>query len=101
MCKHPEATIAPIISEFYANMCRDRDKTIFVLGKWLPFDKKVTNAYYKSEEKSYEEFQALAQQPNYDTILQRLTEGTVSWKHNQSGQIVFFLAKGLSYLGKL
>ena len=55
--------------------------------------------YYKLQ-KNYEEFQALAQGPNYDTILKHLTKGRVSWKCNQNGQILFFPTKGMSYLGK-
>ena len=62
--------------------------------------KKVINEYYKLEEENYEEFQTLAQHPNYDTIIQCLIDGRVSWKHNAIQQILFFLAKGLSYLGK-
>ena len=58
LCKHPKVAIAPIVHEFYANMCGELDGTIFVLGKWVPFDKEVINAYYKLEEESYKEFQA-------------------------------------------
>ena len=61
--------MAAIVREFYANICGERDGTIFVQGKWVPFAKKVINAYYKFEEENYEEFQALSQHPNYDSII--------------------------------
>ena len=80
-----------------ARISGEHDGTIFVRGKWVSFDKKVINAYYKLEEEIFKVFQALAQHPNYDTILQRLTKGKVSWKRNPSGQILFSLAKGWNH----
>ena len=62
--------------------------------------KKGINKYYQLKEENYEEFQELAQCPNYETILKCLIEGRVSWKCNKNGQILFFQAKGLSYMGK-
>ena len=67
----------------------------------MPFDKKVINAYYNLREENYDEFQSLCQNPNYKTILERLTEGCVSWKCNQSGKIRLFPSKGLLYLEKM
>ena len=39
LCKHLEAAVAPIVHEFYANLCGEQDGKVFVRGKWVPFDK--------------------------------------------------------------
>ena len=39
--------------------------------------KKEINKYYQLKEENYEEFQELAQCPNYETILKCLIEGRV------------------------
>ena len=83
LCKRPEPALAPIVREFYAKLCGERDGTIFVPGKWVPFGKKEINEYYQPKEENREEFQALAQRPSYDTILKHLIEGKVSWKKFQ------------------
>ena len=55
LCKHPEVAVAPIVHEFYANLCGEDDGTIIVQVKWIPFDTKVINEYYNLVEGNYEE----------------------------------------------
>ena len=72
-----------------------------VRDQWVPFDRKVINAHYKLQEENYDQFKSLCNNPNYDMILEHLTENRGQWKHNPSGQVVSFPSKSLSYIGKI
>ena len=56
----------------------------------MPFDRKVINEHYKMHEENYDQFKSLCNNLNYDMILELLTDNRVQWKHNPSGQVVFF-----------
>ena len=72
LCKHPEAAIAPVVREFYANLCGEQDGKVFVRGNWVSFDKKkkVINEHYKLLEENYDQFKSLCNNLNYDMILE-------------------------------
>ena len=52
-------------------------------------------------QENYDQFKSLCNNPNYDMILEKLTDNRLQWNRNLNGQVIFFPSKSLSYRGKM
>ena len=69
-----------MVKEFYANMVRMKDKTIYIIGKWISFSKEQINHTYNLQEKNNgSKFKRLMEAPNYQKIIDLLTDGKGKW----------------------
>ena len=62
-------------------MLGKKEKTCYVRGKWVSFDKNEINKVLKlSELKDGSKFKKLQKDPDYEKILELLTTGKGEWK---------------------
>ena len=69
--------MAPVVQEFHANIpFRDSNK-VFVRGVWVPFDGVTINSSFKLQDDDKEAYRNLWNSPNYDEMLEVLTDNSV------------------------
>ena len=79
-CKHYKTGYAAIVREFYSNLVRRKDNSVFVRGFWVPYGAENINAIYGMEgQKHGSKYKRLADRPNREKIARRLTDGKVKW----------------------
>ena len=73
--------IEELIKEFYANMARVRGITVCVKGKWISFSReKINENFNLKEHKGGSKFKKLLKEPEYQKIVDLLTDGKGKWK---------------------
>ena len=73
-----------MVKEFYANMVGMKDKTVYVRGKWISFIReKIDQTYNLHERKNGSKFKKLAKEPNFQKIVDLLTDGKGKWNSNK------------------
>ena len=50
LCKHKPAGFAALVREFYENMVVKQEKTVYVRGKWISFDREAINKTFNLKE---------------------------------------------------
>ena len=50
LCEHHSAGLATLVREYYANLVGKKDKTCYVRGKWIFFDRESINKMFKLSE---------------------------------------------------
>ena len=79
-CEHKAPGFVDVVKEFYANMVGMKDKVVYVRGKWIPFGREQNDQTYNLQErKNGSKFKRLLEKPNYQKIVDRLTEGKGKW----------------------
>ena len=81
-CEHKAPGFAALAREFYVNMVemKDDDK-VFVRGVWVSFEHKRINGIFKLKDlKHGSKFKKMVDNPNYDKILNLLTDGQGKWE---------------------
>ena len=79
-CKHYKTGYVAIVREFYSNLVRRKDNSVFVRGVWVPYGAENINAIYGMEgQKHGSKYKRLADRPNREKIARRLTDGKVKW----------------------
>ena len=68
LCDHPDLRVAPVVSEFHANLHDRIGSTVFVRGVWVPFDSLTINRFFELQEEDSEEYRALYREPNYEKV---------------------------------
>ena len=57
LCEHHSVGFVMLVREFYANLVGRKEKTCYIRGKWISFDKKEINkAFRLSEQKDGSKF---------------------------------------------
>ena len=65
-----------MVKEFYANMVGMKDKIVYVRGKWISFNReKIDQTYNLNERKNRSKFKKLVKEPDFQKIVDLLTEG--------------------------
>ena len=59
LVKHPEATVVPVVREFYANVEEHRNFRVFVRGRWVPFDQTTINRHYNLPNINNDEYERM------------------------------------------
>ena len=63
-----------MVKQFYANMVVMKDKTIYVRGKWISFNREqIQQTYNLKEMKNGSKFKKLVKEPNFQEIVDLLT----------------------------
>ena len=63
-------------------MVGKKEKTIYVRGKWISFDREAINKTYNLKELKDEfKFKKLQKEPEYQKIVELLTGGKGEWKN--------------------
>ena len=69
-----------MVKEFYANMVGMKDKVVYVIGKWIPFGREqIDQTYNLQEMKNGSKFKRLVETPDYQKIVDLLTNGKGKW----------------------
>ena len=65
-----------MLKEFYSNIVGVKDKTVYIRGKWISFSREqIYHTYNLQEKKNGSKFKRLVEAPNYQKIIDLLTDG--------------------------
>ena len=79
-CEHKSPGFVDVVKEFYANMVGMKDKVVYVRGKWISFDRKqIDQTYNLQERKNGSKFKRLVEAPDFQKIVDLLTDGKGKW----------------------
>ena len=80
LCKHHSAGFASLVREFYSDFVGWKEKTCYIRGKWISFDrKKINKAFRLSEQKDEPKFKKLKKDPEDQKIVELITDGKGEW----------------------
>ena len=69
-----------MVKDFYANMVRIKDNTVYVRGNWISFKMEdIDQTYNLNEMKNGLKFKKLVKEPDFHKIVDLLTEGKGKW----------------------
>ena len=76
LCEHKALGFVDVVKEFYSNMVGLREKTCYVRGKWISLSREKINETFNLEKwKDGSKFKKLLKEPNYQKIVDLLTDG--------------------------
>ena len=80
LCEHKAPRFVYVVKEFYANMVGMKDTVVYVRGKWIPFGREhIDQMYNLQERKNGSKFKRLVEVPDYQKIVDLLTDGKGKW----------------------
>ena len=83
-CKHQKTGYAVVVREFYSNLVRRKENSVFIRGVWVPYGAETINAMYGMEgQKHGSKYKKIAESPDHEKIARRLTDGRVKWGQGQ------------------
>ena len=86
--------------EFHANLPHIIGSTIFVRGTWVPFDSATINRAFELNDEGGEDYRKMFRAPNYDHILETLTNKQTPWRISSSNEAISFPRIGLTKSAK-
>ena len=101
MCEYPPLGVALVVREFRTNLQDKVGSTIFVQWKWVLFDASTINRVFGLTDADSEKFIALYQEPNYELILEELTNGSAPWTRNENQEVMSFSRTRLKEVAKV
>ena len=79
-CEHKALSFVDVVKEFYVNMVGMKDKTIYIIGKWISFNReRIDQTYNLNERNNGSKFKKLVKEPNFHKIIDLLTYGKGKW----------------------
>ena len=79
-CEHKAPGFIDVGKEFYANIVGMKDKTVYVRGKWISFNREQIDLTYNLQERKNEsKFKKLVKEPDFQKIVDLLTDGKGKW----------------------
>ena len=79
--EHKPVGFAVVVREFYANMMGKKEKSCYVRGKWISFDREAIKKTFNLKElNDGSKFKQLRKEPEYQKIVELLTNGKGEWK---------------------
>ena len=83
MCQNFPSGFRALVREFYANLEDRKETQCYVRGKWVSFHRKDISQVLKLGKWSDgEKFKELKKNPDFQKIVQVLTDGKGEWKSN-------------------
>ena len=80
LCEHKPVRFATVVREFFANMGGKKEKTCYIRGKWISFDRKEINKTYNlKEQKNGSKFKKLLKEIDHQKIVELLADGKGEW----------------------
>ena len=87
LCKHKAPRFVDVVKEFYANMVGNKDKAVYVRGRWISFSKEQINQTFNLKEKNDgSKFKRLVEAPNFQKIVDLLTYSKGKWNATRKNQ---------------
>ena len=75
-CEHKAPGFMDVVKEFYASMVGMKDKTVYVRGKWISFNREqIDQTYNLHERKNGSKFKKLVKEPDFQKIVDLLIDG--------------------------
>ena len=69
-----------VVKEFYSNVVGPKEKTCFVRRQWISFSReKIDETFNLNERKNGSKFKRLVKEPEYQKIVDLLTDGKGKW----------------------
>ena len=90
LCEHPPLGVALVVREFCTNLQDKVGSTIFVQWKWVLFDASTINRVFGLTNADSKKFIALYREPNYELVLEELTDGSAPWTRNENQEVMSF-----------
>ena len=79
-CEHKALGFVDVVREFYSNMVGLREKTCFIKGQWISFNReKIDETFNLNERKYGSKFKRLVKESDYLKIVDLLTYGKGKW----------------------
>ena len=83
--EHKAPGFVDVVKDFYANLLGEKDKTIYVRGKWISFNiEHIDQIYNLKEKKNKSKFKRLLQALDYQKIVVLLTDGKGRWNASRN-----------------
>ena len=80
VCENKALGFVDVVKEFYANMVGMKDKTIYIRGKWISFNREqIDQTYNLDERKNGSKFKKLVKEPDFQKVVDLLTDGKGKW----------------------
>ena len=85
--EHKPAGFTAIVIKFYANMVGKKQKTFYVRGEWISFDREAINKTFNLKEmKKSSKFKRLQKELGYQKIVDLITNRKGEWKSTKKNQ---------------
>ena len=79
-CERKAPGFTDMVKKFYVNMVGMKDKTTYVRGKWVSFNREqIEQTYNLNERKNGLKFKKLVKEPDFQKIVDLLIEGKGEW----------------------
>ena len=79
-CEHKALGFVDMVKEFYSNMVGMKEKTMYVIGKWISFSKeKIDQTFNLNERKNDSKIKKLVKEPDFQKIVYLLIDGKGKW----------------------
>ena len=86
LCAHQKSGYTAVVKDFYSNLVGRKDNTVFVRGVWVPYGAKAINeAYGMAGHKHGSKFKKLLENPDFEKIAQKLTDGKAQLRQGEGG----------------
>ena len=77
---HKPPRFAVIVREFYANMAKMKEDSVYVIGVWVPMGhEKINEVLQIKDPKNGSKYKKLLKEPNHEKIVNFLMTGTEKW----------------------
>ena len=81
-CEHKAPRFVDVVKEFSLNMVGMKEKIVYLRGKWIYFSReKIDQTFNLNERNNGSKFKKLVKEPNFQKIVDFLTDGKVKWKN--------------------
>ena len=65
-CEHKALGFVDVVKEFYSNIMGMKDKTVYVMNKWILLSREtIDKTYNLNERKNGSKFKKLVKEPNF------------------------------------
>ena len=79
-CEDMVPGFVDVVKTFYANMVGMKDNIVYVKGKWISFKREdMDQTFNLNEMKNGSKFKKLVKEPDFQKIVDLLTEGKGKW----------------------
>ena len=80
LCEHKPVRFTAVVREFFANLVGRREKTCYVRGKWISFDRiEINKVFNLSKLKDGSKFKRLQKDPDHQKIVELFTTQKREW----------------------
>ena len=79
-CEHKALCFVDLVKEFYANKVGMKEQTVYVINKWISFNREqIDQTYNLNERKNGSKLKKLVKEPNFQKIVDLIANGKGKW----------------------